>query len=95
VKRDDLVVDQYNSTMFGLVLTAGPKSIDVIEECGGTSRHRRDACPWVLVTDPKAAFGGDPKYEASVRAELAKEAMAARAERRRGARVRRGLISPR
>lgn len=94
MKRDDLVIADAGHTTIGLVLAVGPRAVDVIEECGGTTRYKRDCCPFRVMSaeDIRRTFMGDARYEAKMRAALLAEATAARDERRRGAGIYRGHV---
>lgn len=92
-KRDDVVVEGGYSTTFYLVLACGRRTYDLIEICGGTTRYRHDQNRHVRLATPSDF--GDAEYEAWVREHLRREAERAREERRTGAGVRRGHVSPR
>lgn len=101
LKRDDVVVEEGNGvSTFLLVLTCGPKTFDVIEMCGGTTRYRHaDGRHVRLAVDSDYSGSGSAERDAAHRAwvleNLMREARAAREERRTGARQRRGHVSPR
>ena len=101
LKRDDVVVEAWaGHCTFYLVLTCGPKTFDVIEMCGGTTRYRHDQERHIrLAVDSDYSGSGSPERDAAHRAwvleNLQREATAAREERRTGARQRRGHVSPR
>jgi hypothetical protein len=71
----------------GLVLVSGAKTFDVIWIGGSTTRYRHGE------RDIRIASAVD--LDAHAREHLTQEAEAARHERRTGARIRRGTISPR
>lgn len=72
---------------FQLVLASGEKTFDVIHPGGSTSRFRHGVRNVRIV--------GSAEVDAHTREHLLKEAEAARRERRAGARIRRGAVSPR
>jgi hypothetical protein len=95
MRRGDLVIDDVGGhTTIGMVLAAGPRAIDVIEECGGTTRYKRTACPFRIpsAAELRSVFQGDAAYEARTRERLAAEVDAARGERRRGEGIYRGHV---
>lgn len=88
-KRDDVVK---LDGVFALVLTCGPRTFDAITESGGTHRYPHGLRDIRLVVP--SDFHGDANYESSVRNRLSHVAMDARAERKIGARIKRGQIWP-
>lgn len=100
MKFGDLVCRNGSSTDFGMVLSAGPHTIDVVWIGGSTTRTRRELLDFSVVP-PKSEshhIGSteyyDSAYETRTRDQLLAEATAAREERRAGAGVRRGQMSP-
>jgi hypothetical protein len=93
LRRDDVVIVDERTWWPVLVLACGPRSFDIIEQSGGTTRylhaHKRNVR---LAT--ASDFNHDLAYEASVRERLVRQAGNARDERRRGAGVRRGHVAP-
>lgn len=72
---------------YGVVLAAGSRTFDVLWVGGSTTRYRLGARDLRIV--PSA------ELDAHTRDHLLREAEAARRERRAGARIRRGTVSPR
>lgn len=91
--RDDIVIETGNGTsQFFLVLSCGPRSYDLIEQSGGTTRFPHRAGRHIrIATD--ADFNGDEFYRRMVTETLRGEASRARDERKRGARIRRGHVT--
>lgn len=65
---------------------AGPKTFDVVWLGGSTTRYRHGERDIQIV--------GRVEVDARTREHLSRGALAARQERRRGARIRRGVVSP-
>ena len=79
------------------VLSWGPKTFDVVIECGGTERYWHSAVGRNTRAVRPATlhdFGGDQKYMQHAIVRLRKEAADAREERRTGARIKRGQLWP-
>jgi hypothetical protein len=85
VKKGDFLLE-LNSYDFGIALTSGPKSYDVVWMGGSTTRYRQGERDVRVVPADEV--------DAHSRDHLLREAEAARRERRAGAKVRRGTISP-
>jgi len=84
VEADDYIRE---GAAFGLVLASGAKTFDVVWLGGSTTRYRHGERDIQIV--------GRVEVDARTREHLSREALAARQERRRGARIRRGVVSPR
>jgi hypothetical protein len=85
-ERDQIVKEGLE---LGLVLQAGRVTYDVIWTGGGTTRYRYDMNRAI-----RAADANDLDEQASTIRHLRSEAALARAERRSGARVKRGHVHP-
>lgn len=72
---------------YGVIIACGRVSYDVIWVGGSTSRYRHSDGRHVAVIDPS-------NVDDFTRRHLLGEAADARAERARGARIRRGAVSP-
>ena len=90
-KIGDLVRER--PTEWGLVVTAGPKTFDVVFISGFVSRHKQGQKDYVFERADSSSFD-DKQYEQWVREHLAKEAVAVREERRLGLRIKRGAVHP-
>lgn len=93
--RDDIIIihdGPGGSGRFACVLSCGPKTFDIIDESGGTERHKRG----VLNLRPVVLhdFHDDQQYMDSVKKSLRAQAAEAREERRTGARIKRGQLWP-
>jgi hypothetical protein len=84
VKRGDFIKE---AGSYGLVLTAGPKTFDVIWTGGSTSRYRHGARIFDLANE-------DRHLSALERESLTRDAIDARNERKQGAGIKRGQIWP-
>jgi len=87
VQADDFIEERGACNSLGRVLVSGAKTFDVIWFGGSTTRYRHGARDIRIV--PVA------ELDAHSREHLTREAEAARRERRAGARIRRGTVSPR
>lgn len=73
----------------GIVLACGPKAFDIVWTGGSTQRYRHSHRPGLVVI-----AADHPDIDKFVRKHLLGELAEAQAERRRGARIRRGTVSP-
>lgn len=87
LRAGDFFAERNTVEDFGIVLSAGPKAFDVIWVGGSTTRYRHGVRDLRLV--PSAEL--DPV----TRRHLLEEFEKAQSERKAGARIRRGTVSPR
>lgn len=88
-RRDEIVVEGNNSTDLGCIVQSGEVSYDVVWQGGSTSRYRYSTGRYVRPATP-AELALLWRTVANVREHAAN----ARAERRRGARIKRGQVWP-
>ncbi len=87
VQADDFVEEIGASNQLGLIITSGAKTFDVVWIGGSTTRYRHGERNIRIVSSAG--------IDACSRDHLLREVDAARRERRAGARIRRGMVSPR
>lgn len=86
MKVGDFIVETGNTTSYGVVLTCGRKTYDVVWINGGTSRYWHGRWNVDVVTPAEV--------DDFTRRQLVKEAAAAKVERARGAGIKRGQVWP-
>lgn len=88
MKVDDFIEERgAGVSSYGIVIACGPKTYDVVWIGGSTTRYRHGVRSVRVVTAAEIGDGHLHKH-------LLREAKDAKAERRRGAGIRRGTVSP-
>ncbi len=87
LRAGDLFEEQGPAPQRGIVLSSGPKTFDVIWVGGSTTRYRHGVRDIRIV--------GNAEVDPHTREHLRHEAESARRERRAGALIQRGTVSPR
>ncbi len=87
LRAGDFFEERGPAPQLGIVLSSGPRTFDVVWVGGSTTRYRHG------VRDVRIL--GSAEIDAHRRDHLLQEVEAARRERRAGARIRRGMVSPR
>lgn len=85
----DFIIERGATESFGIVLSCGGITVDILWVGGSTTRYRHlDGRKIEVIKND------DPRLDAHTRDHLLGEYNDAKAERRRGARIRRGQVSP-